>query len=115
MNISILTDLKKKSTFTWEELAELVEMTPPGIRNAIKNNDITMSKLVKLAKAFEVPMSVFFEDDDLGTVNEPIVEYKKITTSLIEQKDKYINRLEKDMERMEVEIDELRSLKNDGK
>ncbi len=115
MNISILTDLKKKSTFTWDELAELVEMTPPGIRNAIKNNDITMSKLVKLAKAFDVPMSVFFEDDDLGTVNEPIVEYKKMTTNLIEQKDKYINRLEKDMEKMEVEIDELRALKNDGK
>ncbi len=114
MNISILLDLKKKSTFTWEELGQLVEMSPPGIRNAIKNNDITMSKLEKLAKAFQVPMSIFFEDDDLG-VAEPVVEYKKLTTSLIEQKDKYINRLEKDIDKLEEECEELRALKKGSK
>lgn len=114
MNIRILDDLKKKSTFTWEELGQLVEMTPPGIRNAIKKNDITMSTLEKLAKAFQVPMSIFFEDEDLG-VAEPVVEYKKLTTSLIDQKDKYIQRLEKDLERLEEECDELRALKKDSK
>ncbi|NCD40954.1 MAG: hypothetical protein EOL88_02565 [Bacteroidia bacterium] len=114
MNISILYDLKKKSTFTWDELGKLVEMTPPGIRNAIKNNDITMSKLEKLAKAFQVPMSIFFEDEDLG-VAEPVIEYKKLTTSLIDQKDKYIQRLEKDIERLESELDEIHALKKDSK
>lgn len=114
MNIRILTELKKKSTFTWEELGELVEMSPPGIRAAIKKNDITMSTLEKLAKAFKVPMSIFFEDEDLG-VAEPAVEYKKLTTNLIDQKDKYIQRLEKDIEKLEEECEDLRALKKVSK
>jgi transcriptional regulator with XRE-family HTH domain len=111
MNIRILYDLKKKSKFTWDELAEIVEMTPPGIRNAIKNNDIMLSNLQKLAKAFDVPMSIFFEEDELMQVKEPDVEYKKLTTNLIEQKDKYIERLEKDYEKLEEENEDLRCYK----
>ena len=110
MNISILHELKKKSTFTWEQLGNLVEMSPPGIRNAIKNNDITMSNLQKLAKAFEVPMSIFFEEEDMG-VAEPVVEYKKLTNSLLEQKDKYIQQLEKENRKLEEENEDLRCYK----
>jgi len=72
------------------------------------------SNLFNIAKALKLPLS-FFDDDLPSTVNEPTVEYKRLTTNLIDQKDKYIQRLEKDIERLESELDEIHALKKDSK
>jgi len=45
------------------ELAEMIEMTQTGYSQMIKNNDIKISVLEKIAEIFQVPITDFFSDN----------------------------------------------------
>ena len=114
MKISKLEDYLKEKRISVPELAKMVGITPQAINKALKKNDMYASNLFNIAKALKLPLS-FFDDDLPSSANEPPVEYKRLTTNLIDQKDKYISRLEKDIEKLEAECDELRALKKGSK
>lgn len=66
--------------------AEFMQMTPNGLRLAMKNDDFKLSQLKLFANFFEVDVSLFISDDTTSIVNDPAVDYSKsdLTQSEIE-------------------------------
>ena len=117
--IKNLMDVRK---LTYEELANLIDMSRTGFHGAIQKGDLKVSTLNKIAKVFEVPITYFFEEE-LTQTNETM---NNITIGGINNKnnkvivsgDKIeIERLRKEIEYLKEQIEVLKennkSLKTD--
>ncbi len=104
MNIKKLKQYLEENNISVSMLAKKIEMTPQGLRRAIRENTISTPNLFKLSKQLNLPISFFYEDT-LPIANDSLEEYRRLTTELLQEKDKIIKMLERENE-------DLRSLKN---
>lgn len=103
MDFSKLERLKKIKKLSYEELAEMIGMSKNGLNLAIKNKDLKISVLEKIAAILGVSVTYFFDDSSKNTVMEPTETYGKTTNcqncirleKVIDNQNSYIEFLEK--------------------
>lgn len=64
MNYKKIDDLLTAKNLSFKLLAERIGVTRTGLYHTIKNKTLTVSALEKIAEVFEVPVIVFFEDEN---------------------------------------------------
>ncbi len=79
MNYKKIDDLLTAKDLSFKLLAERIGVTRTGLYHTIKNKTLTVSALEKIAEVFEVPVIVFFEDEnEKWTKSALIDEVKKL-------------------------------------
>lgn len=107
MDFKKLDDYMKKANVNAPKLAELTGLTDVGIRGFISKNSCKIGDLEKMTRALGLPMSYWWEEEDALLLNEKKPEYGlRIENEKL--KDQLISRLEKDVERLEGEIEWLK-------
>ena len=76
MDFSKLEKLKKIKKLSYDELAEMIGMSKNGLNLAIKNKELKVSVLEKIANILGVSVSYFFEETSSHELNEPASEYR---------------------------------------
>jgi len=61
---SKINALMREKVVTQKHLAELIDMSVPGLQKALQTNDFKISVLLKISKVFSVPLSYFFLNDN---------------------------------------------------
>lgn len=70
LNLTNVDSLLRKRKMTKVQLAQKLEMSYVGLLKAIRENSTTLSSLLKIADALDVPVNFFFmSEDELEKVN----------------------------------------------
>ena len=100
MDFNKLEHIRKLKKLSQEELAKSIGMTKNGYYLAIKNGDLKVSTLEKIAEELDVKINVFFEDE-----KEPAASYNtkggRVNISM--------NECQRECEQLRKENSELKS------
>jgi transcriptional regulator with XRE-family HTH domain len=108
MNFNKIKNLAEKKKITIVSIGETTGITPTGIHKFVKNHDCKVSDLEKISEALGVSPGYWWKDENENMmVSEPESQYgfkseNEYLRKQIEEKERYINRLEKDLERYET-------------
>ena len=100
MNYSKITLLVTQRRLTQKEFAEILDVTPHGVKYKFEFETFTVKDIEKIADYFNVPISYFWED--YLTASEPKVKYE--TCLECREKDAIINLLNSQNKEKEKQI-----------
>lgn len=115
MYINKLNGLLAELKISKEELGRRIGYTPAGIRKMFNKSYIDPEKIELITTALGVPADYFEKKSHACDPPVGYIRGDELVKELLIQKDKYIERLEKDIEKLEVECAELRALKKEAK
>ena len=64
---NIITEIRKKRKITEKELADKINMSLTGFRQAMEKDDFKASTLLLISKALDISIGSFFEEDNYKT------------------------------------------------
>lgn len=67
-NLVIIKELLRQKRYTIRQFSSEIGITEQGLQNIIKQNSTKVETLEKIAKALDVPVSIFF-DDAMGNIS----------------------------------------------
>lgn len=107
-NFKIIRVLARKKSISLKKLSELLGMSEQGLQGIMANNSTTTNTLENLCKYLEVPVSVFFaEDEHLKNIGHKIRgNYSQITA-------KEIHNCQYELEKSLLEIKYLKTILTD--
>lgn len=106
----VIYDTIKNKRLKQKEVAKMLDMSTVNLSKIFKKESIDASLLEKITKTLNIPISYFFEDNALLTVDEPEAEYKKENKcancsrleKIISVQERLIDRLEKELEQLRI-------------
>lgn len=93
--------------FAFTHMAKVVGLTPAGLRSAINVGTLRVDHLESISKEIGVPMSFWFQEEDL-IMNDVKQGYGKKNDKVIEDLRMMINDLREDKRRLILENEELK-------
>jgi DNA-binding Xre family transcriptional regulator len=106
-----LGELKAQRNVSAEKMGEIIGISGPGYTKMIRERSCRVEYLEKLAKHFNICITEFFDDELKITQERQEPNENYFIKELLNEKERYIQRLEKDIKLLESEINWYRSVK----
>lgn len=118
MNYNKIKELQQQKKVSNRKIAKAIGMSDVGYGKMLENNSCDVETLEAIATFFKIPVSYFFDNEDLNQLQEKVENYKITRIDCIEciKKQKTIDELTLERDALRVELIELyREKKSPGK